>query len=50
MLRRDCPDCQALLTILSTDIPTTNERLATVFNDQDCHGAHTLDAWVTDPT
>lgn len=56
MKRLDCPECQELLTgSIATgprfwDIPETLKRFTAVFNDQECRGKHTLDAWVEDPT
>lgn len=49
MKKTDCPDCMVLLNSF-VDIPETLKRMRAVWEKQECSGAHTLDAWVENPT
>lgn len=49
MKKTDCPDCMRLLDSF-IDIPETLQRTRAVWATQECKGAHTLDAWVENPT
>jgi hypothetical protein len=49
MKKTECPDCMKLLDSFM-DIPETLTRTRAVWATQECKGAHTLDAWVENPT